>query len=113
MPSLLNLIEAHYILATFLVWTIIYEGFKTIRQLLRTLQLHPDYHTHNHITQQDDDEDDEDEGETEDEDEGETEAEFAASTSPKLTNPHLELDSSSKILTRVERVIHNIRSGNS
>lgn len=116
MTRLWNLIEAHYLIAAFLVWAIVEELSKIVRSLLRTIQLHPDHITHNHITQVN-------EGETEEEDDDEDEISLSSlpqsSSNPMLTQPRpqptprpgrrAEPVSSPGLLTRAERVIRNLR----
>jgi hypothetical protein len=109
MAKFWNLIEAHYLIAAFLVWTIVMELSKIVRGLSRTIQFHPDYITNNHITN-------DNEGETEDEDE---ESDQTSSPNPILTQsrpqpiPHpgrrVEPVSSPGLLTRAERVIRNLK----
>lgn len=120
MTRLWNLIEAHYLIAAFLVWAIVEELSKIVRSLLRTIQLHPDHITHNHHNYDNSTHGDGDTEDDEDEDE-ETDTGPTSSPNPMLTQPRpqpilrpgrrVEPVSSPGLLTRAERVIRNLRGG--
>lgn len=114
MSKLWNLIEEHYLIAAFLVWVIVGSLARVVQSLLRAIQLHPDYITHNHYhrvgAEEDDDDDDEDEDNSLP----------LSSSDPMLTRPRpqsiprpggrAETAPKLGLLTRAERVIRNLRN---